>query len=127
MAQRLATVLTAHGIPVFFSPQNIVGAQEWQDEILHALQRCEWFVVLLSPDAVESMWVKREVAFALNERRYQKKIIPLRYRDCEMTSVQWLTLYQMVDFSQDFAEGCRNLLRVWGVGLRTELVAPANP
>ncbi|MGE0825760.1 MAG: TIR domain-containing protein [Candidatus Binatia bacterium] len=30
MAQRLATVLTRHGVPVFFSPQNILGAPRSQ-------------------------------------------------------------------------------------------------
>ena len=39
MAQRLATVLIRHGVPTFFSPQNIIGAQQWQNEILSALQR----------------------------------------------------------------------------------------
>ncbi len=59
MARRISGLLRRHGIPVFFSPQNIIGAQQWQDEILKALQRCDWFLVLLSPDAVDSMWVIR--------------------------------------------------------------------
>ncbi len=120
LAQRLAHTLTRHGIPVFFSPQNILGAQQWQNEILGALQRCDWFVVLLSPDAINSMWVKREVAFALQDPRYEDRIIPLVYRACDLRSLQWLTLFQMIHFTGDFADGCRSLLRVWGVGLREE-------
>src|SRR2546421_394486 len=58
MAHRIAQILVAHGVPVFFSPRNIIGAQQWQDEILKALERCDWFLVLLSSDAVDSMWVK---------------------------------------------------------------------
>ena len=76
-AERIAQTLVAHGVPIFYSPENIVGAQQWQNEILHALQRCDWFIVLLSPDAIESMWVKREVAFALNDSRYEDRIVPL--------------------------------------------------
>lgn len=76
-ASRLAAILVAHGIPVFDSPRNIVGAQQWQDEILKAMKRCDWFVVLLSPDSVESMWVRREIAFALREKRYENHIVPL--------------------------------------------------
>ena len=82
------------------------------------MRRCDWFVVLLSPDAINSMWVKREVAFALQDPRYEDRIIPLRYRECELESLQWLTLFQMVDFTGDFADGCRELLRIWGIGLR---------
>lgn len=120
MAQRLSFVLTRHGLRTFFSPHNIIGAQQWQDEILSALQRCDWFVVLLSPDAINSMWVKREVAFALQGPRYEYRIVPLRYRDCDLKSLQWLTLFQMVNFDRDFTDGCRSLLRTWGIGLREE-------
>jgi hypothetical protein len=87
MAQRLATVLARHGVPTFFSPQNIIGAQQGQNEILGSLQRCDWFVVLLSPDAINSMWVKREVAFALQDPRYEDRIVPLKYRDCDLKSL----------------------------------------
>ena len=120
MAQRLATVLTRHGIPVFFSPQHIRGAQQWQNEILSALQRCDWFMVLLSAHAINSMWVKREVAFALQDPRYEDRIVPLQYRDCDLKSLQWLTLFQMVNVSEDFAVGCRDLLRIWGIRLDEE-------
>lgn len=122
MPQNLATTLIRHGVPVFFSPVNITGAQQWQNEILGALQRCDWFVVILSPNAINSMWVRREVAYALQDRRYEDRIIPLKYIDCALESLQWLTLFQIINLAADFKSGCRELLRVWGIGLREELV-----
>ena len=122
MPQNLATVLRRHGVPVFFSPVNIIGAQQWQNEILGALQRCDWFVVILSPNAIRSMWVKREVAYALQDRRYENRIVPLKHVDCPLESLQWLTLFQMIDFTTDFKSGCRELLRTWGIGLRDDLL-----
>ncbi len=123
VASRLAAALVAHGIPVFYSPRNILGAQQWQEEILKAMKRCDWFLVLLSPDSVESMWVRREIAFALLEKRYENHIVPLNYRACDLTSVEWLKLFQMVDFSApDLRNGCRDLLRIWGIGLREDVV-----
>ena len=122
MPQKLATTLARHGVPVFFSPVNITGAQQWQNEILGALQRCDWFVVILSPNAINSMWVRREVAYALQDRRYEDRIIPLKYIDCPLESLQWLTLFQIINLAADFKSGCRELLRVWGIGLREELV-----
>jgi TIR domain len=126
MASRISAVLRRHGIPVFFSPQNIIGAQQWQDEILMALQRCDWFLVLLSPEAVDSMWVRREIAFALNERQYENRIIPLTYRPCETARVGWINLFQRVNFSAGFEAGCRELLRTWGIGLQLELLNDAG-
>jgi hypothetical protein len=122
MAYRLAGTLTRHGVAVFFGPQNIIGAQQWQNEILSALRRCDWFIVLLSPNAIDSMWVRREVAYALQDRRYEDRIIPLKYRDCALGSLHWLTLFQMINFDGDFATGCRDLLRLWGIGLREEFL-----
>ncbi len=34
MAERIAHALRNHGIPSFFSPFNLIGAQQWQQEIL---------------------------------------------------------------------------------------------
>ena len=106
MPENLANTLMRHGVPVFFSSVNIIGAQQWQNEILGALRRCDWFVVILSPSAISSMWVKREVAYALQDRRYENRIIPLKYMDCPLESLQWLTLFQMIDFAADFKSGC---------------------
>jgi hypothetical protein len=118
MAARIAEVLNRHGVPTFYSPSNIAGAQQWQHEILDALDRCDWFSVLLTPDAVQSMWVQRETAYALQDPRYAERIIPLLYRDCDLGPLRWLRLSQRLDFRSDFDDGCRELLRIWGLGLR---------
>ncbi len=113
----LATMLRRHGIPVWYAPTELLGAQQWHDEIGAALQRCDWFVIVLSSQALQSMWVKRELMFALDERRYQNKIVPLLLQACEHSQLSWtLSAYQFVDFTNDFDDGCRALLRVWGLG-----------
>lgn len=115
----IAEVLRRHGIPTWHSRTNIVGAQQWHDEIGDALKRCDWFILVLSPNSVGSIWVKREALFALNDNRYADKIIPLLYQPCDYDQLSWtLSLLQMVDFTGDFDDGCRALLRVWGVGYR---------
>ncbi len=76
----LASVLRHHGVPVWYSQTNILGAQQWHDEIGTALRRCDWFLLVLTPNSVESMWVKRELLFALQQNRFADKIVPLLYR-----------------------------------------------
>lgn len=111
----LVEVLRRHGILVWFSRTNILGAQQWHDEIGAALERCDWFLVVLSPASVESIWVKRELVFALQQDRYADKIIPVLYRPCDPARLSWvLPGYQMVDFQYDFDNACRDLLRIWG-------------
>ena len=79
---RLAEVLRSHGIPVWYSNINILGAQQWHDEIRAALRRCDWLVVVLTPDAVASRWVKRELLFALQQDRFDNRIAPVLYQSC---------------------------------------------
>ena len=118
-ANAVVAMMRRHGIPVWYSQTNIIGAQQWHDEIGDALKRCDWFVLILSPNSVNSVWVKREVLFALNDNRYAEKIIPLLYQPCDFDQLSWtLSLLQMIDFRQDYEDGCRGLLRVWGLGYK---------
>lgn len=119
MAARIAATLQGHNIATFYAPQDILGAQQWHDEIGAALARCDWFLLLLSPDAVNSKWVKRELRYALRKDRYDDKIVPISYRQCDYDSPSWtLDDFQRVDFTGDFADACRELLRIWDVALR---------
>ncbi|HEX8923047.1 MAG TPA: toll/interleukin-1 receptor domain-containing protein [Pyrinomonadaceae bacterium] len=118
-ATAVVEMMRRHGIPVWYSQTNIIGAQQWHDEIGAALKRCDWFVLILSPNSVKSVWVKREVLFALNDNRYAEKIIPLLYQPCDFDQLSWtLSFLQMIDFRQAFENGCRDLLRVWGLGYK---------
>jgi hypothetical protein len=113
--RRLVAVLRSHGIPFWYSKTHLIGAQRWHDEIGRALARCDWFLVVLSPQATKSEWVKRELVFALNERRYRGKIVPVLLKSCNYNRLSWtLGEFRMVDFTSDFEEGCRKLLKIWG-------------
>jgi len=114
-------ILRRHGIPIWYSRTNLIGSQQWHDEIGAALRRCDWFVIILSPNSLESIWVKRELYFALRQKRFDNKIIPLLYQPCDYEQFSWtLSGYQIVDFTHSFEDGCRDLLRVWSVGYKPE-------
>lgn len=116
-AKRIERVLRSHGVPVWYSGTNIVGAKQWHDEIGKALRRCDWLVVVLSPHSVKSQWVKRELLYALNDARYDTRIVPVSFKPCNHMNLSWtLGEFQFVDFTTDFDEGCRSLLRIWGLG-----------
>jgi hypothetical protein len=115
----MAEVLGRHAIPVWYSEVNIAGSQLWHDEIGVALNRCDWFVVILSPHSVQSLWVKRELLFALQQNRFAYRIIPLLYQPCDPTQLSWvLPQFQIVDFTQSHDADYRALLRIWSVGYR---------
>ncbi|MEW6366292.1 MAG: toll/interleukin-1 receptor domain-containing protein [Acidobacteriota bacterium] len=116
-AARLAGVLARHGVPVWYSRRSLLGAQQWHDEIGRALRRCDWFIVVLSPHSVRSDWVKRELVFALSHAQYRDRIVPVIHKACDHEALSWtLGGFQMIDFSDDFDAGSRQLLRAWGLG-----------
>jgi len=118
-AERIAQVLRGHGVQVWYSGTNIVGAKQWHDEIGIALRRCDWLIVVLSPHSVKSEWVKRELVYALNDARYNMHIVPLSYKPCKHLELSWtLGEFQFVDFAGDFQNGCRSLLGIWGLRYR---------
>jgi hypothetical protein len=116
-ADRLVDVLRGHEIPVWYSVTNLVGSQEWHDEIGRALRRCDWFGVVVSPAALKSKWLRWEVQYALRAARFSDRIVPLLHQPCNAERISWvLPGLQQVDFRGDFDDGCRDLLRVWGIG-----------
>ena len=111
-AGELSEILTRHGLPHWYSRTGIMGAQQWHDEIGVALRRCDWFVVVPSPSAVASMWVKRELLFALQQNR----IGPLLLEPCDTDELSWvLSSFQIIDFTSGTEAGYRELLRIWGL------------
>ncbi|HEX5052093.1 MAG TPA: toll/interleukin-1 receptor domain-containing protein [Planctomycetota bacterium] len=128
-AGAIAGTLRQHGIPVWFSSTNIQGAQQWHDEIGAALARCDWFLLLLSKKAVVRPWVKRELLFALNDRRYENRIMPVLLGACDWKRLSWtLGALQMINMTRDVAAAYREILATWGVGLDpSRCVTPRRP
>jgi hypothetical protein len=117
----LRRVLEQHRIPYWYSAEHIRGAQQWHDEIGRALDECNWFLVVLTPAAVRSLWVKRELFFALSETRYDGRIIPLLRKPSQYRTLSWtLGQFEFVDFTGDFAAACQQLLRIWGIKYQPE-------
>ena len=113
---KLTELLRNHGIRYWYSARHILGAQQWHDEIGKALARCDWFMVVLSPHAVKSEWVRHECLYALNDTRYVGRIVPVLYKKCRWRRLSWtLRAFQWVDFSDDTDSARRDLLRTWGI------------
>jgi hypothetical protein len=119
LVERLAPVLDSHRLKYWYGERNIVGAQQWHDEIGKALKKCNWLVLVLTPAAVSSRWVKYELLFALEAKAYREHIVVLDYRKADYRKLSWtLHCLQWIDFRHGFDAGCRELLRSWGLKQR---------
>ncbi len=118
-ADRLADTLAGHGVETWYSARQIMAAGQWHDEIGKALEHCDWFLLVLSTSAVNSIWVKRELLYALDEARFVGRITPLLLRPCNWKKLSWtLKAIQRVDFCQDYGVGCQALFQSWGIEYR---------
>ncbi len=117
LADRLVRDLRAEGIKCWYSRHQLHAAVQWHAAIGRALARCDWMVVLLSPASVKSVWVQRELVYALNHSRYQDRIVPAIVAACKPERLSWtLTGFQMIQLSPTWQLGLASLLRTWGMG-----------
>jgi TIR domain len=79
---RLASDLDAQVAGVWFDQSAIQLGQDWHDEIMEGIHECKAFILVLSPDAAESRYVREEVNKALE---LGKTIFPVIYRPAKWT------------------------------------------
>ena len=80
-AKKLAGELEGAGMKVWWDFDSLKGGHDWQKEIERGIKSCDFFLVALTPDAVNSEWVGNEILYASNA---QKTIIPLHVKKCDI-------------------------------------------
>src|SRR5580704_3397167 len=112
--REIISLLNAHGIETWYSKDNIRTADHFERTIRKGLESCDWFLVVMSPNAVDSEWVKDEVHWAVEER--PGKLVPVLIGDCKPRDLHIrMGRIQYVDFLHDPDAG-RRLLATWGIG-----------
>src|SRR5215510_750263 len=79
---RLASDLDTQVAGVWFDQSAIQLGEKWHDEIMEGIRECKAFILVLSPDAAESKYVREEVNKALE---LGKTIFPILYRPGKWT------------------------------------------
>jgi tetratricopeptide (TPR) repeat protein len=79
--KELRTALEAQGLPVWVDSRNLRGGDELEPEIDRAIETARQVIVVLSPDTVNSRWVRKEITKALEVERRKKdsgyRVIPV--------------------------------------------------
>jgi hypothetical protein len=108
LAHKLAEDLNRLGVKVWISPESIDPGESWVDAINRGLEESSHMVVLLTPAAVKSKWVKMETNVAISlEIDDLIQVIPLDVEPCK-TPPLWNS-YQMISFRQDYETGLDQL------------------
>lgn len=108
-AHRLADDLQRRGVQVWIAPDSIQPGESWVSAIERGLQESSHMVVVLTPAALDSQWVKKETEIAITlERKRNIQIIPLDIEQCAVPLL--LSSYQMISFS-DYNAGFKQLTK----------------
>jgi hypothetical protein len=76
LAGRIADVLKASGFQVWDDSQILPG-DNWGVRLAQALEEAEAMVVVLTPHSLRSPNVSREVGYALGNKDYKDRVIPV--------------------------------------------------
>ena len=93
LVKKVAAALEEAGLEVWDATREILFGDNWADKVAQALQESEAMVVLLTPDALRSNWVRWEVGYALGEQGYARRLIPVVVGDPDelpMENVPWI-------------------------------------
>ncbi len=103
--KRLIADVINQGLNIWLDQRDIAAGQRWDRVIEQALQECDIFVVVLSPNSVASENVLDEISFAIQEN---KRILPVLYQNCEIP--YRIARVQFVDFRGEYEPALHHLV-----------------
>lgn len=71
----------------WIAEEKVRRGQNWEREISTALRECDYFIIIMSPNAAKSKEVKAEVNYAF--RHKSDKIIPIMIKKCDPDSISY--------------------------------------
>ncbi len=102
---RLEAELISYGFRTWVDREHLEGGDKWATQIERAIQASDIVVVGLSPDAVASSWVTKELLFS---QQLGKPIIPVVLRHVERIPLL-LVEFQYIDMQADESQGLQQL------------------
>jgi CheY-like chemotaxis protein len=114
LAEKLARDLRAAGFDVWYDDDQIRVGDTIIDMIEKGISKRDYMIIVLSPDAVASSWVRNELLMFLNEEieRNKKVIMPVLCRDCDIPIT--LKGRRIADFRNSYEAGFAELRKALG-------------
>ncbi len=113
--EKLAKDLQRIGVNVWYDKWEIKVGDSITWKIEEGIRENEYLAIVLSPEALNSEWVKSELGAAWVKQLKIKKIflLPILYRDCDIPL--FLSDRKYADFRLDYNQGFIELASVLGI------------
>ena len=98
--EKTVKLIRSMNVSFWKAPENIPSGSSYAQEIVNAIRNCSLFLVLLSDNSQNSMWVEKEIDCALS---YERNILPLNIDDTPLrdTFRFYLNNVQMIFYPKD--------------------------
>jgi hypothetical protein len=108
-AHEIAAELRELGAEVWIAPDSIPAGAEWEEKIVNGLlERCSYFLVLLTPASSRSEWVLREIDLAKGRHKGAAgrfTVLPIIIGEvANSPAVAFLRRFQAIPWREDCAE-----------------------
>ena len=107
--ERIVDELQKHELDVWFDRESIRLGSSIPEAIDRGLEHADYYMIVLSPESVESPWVRAELDAALMKHKTGELfILPLLLRECKIPLLLQPLLF--ADFTVGFDLGLRKLI-----------------
>jgi hypothetical protein len=129
ITRRLAADLQAAGADVWLDTERIPSG-DFVGKINEGLAGRQWLVLVMTPEAIKSTWVRAEVNAALNQVNAGRMlgVIPVVASVCDEGDIPllWASL-QRYDATRDYQGAVAGLLRALGIATPSQAPVTATP
>lgn len=97
-----------YGISYWKAPEMISAGSNYAREIPRVITECPVFLLVISSDSQQSVWVEKEIDFAINSK---KTIVPLKIEEVELNDMFkfYLNNVQTISYSEGRDEALKKL------------------
>jgi TIR domain len=81
LIQKITDELTRAGMEVWDDTREIYPSDNWAQVTSQALEESQAMVVLLTPESIDSKWIKWSIGFALGNIAYKRRLVPVLVGD----------------------------------------------
>lgn len=123
VVSNVVRMLKEAGIKYCKAPEDIPVGSNYAREIPKMISSCEVFLLIISEESQKSIWVEKEIDFAINNK---KIIVPLKISNDALTDMFrfYLNNVQMIHY--DNQEESLKMLKIRLIGLLSDTSIDAN-
>ena len=90
LAIKVSEALIQAGFKVWDYEEEILPGDNWAEKIAQGLEEADAMVVLITPEAMRSLAVRREIDYALGKKIFKDRLIPVLVGTLGNEDIPWI-------------------------------------